>query len=81
MIISDTTLCQSCGKVINWYYQIPQRATFSRILDIDMIPEDKSKVFRCTHNEGNIYSLTCYCQKCGNRNTFEYESERKLCID
>lgn len=52
-----------------------------KILDVDKIPRDKTKVFRCIHNKDNIYTLTCYCSECGNSNTFEYESEHKLCID
>lgn len=80
MLITDTTLCKICEKDINWYYQIPQRIT-SRILDVDMIPKNKVKVFHCIHNKDNVYTLTCCCPKCGNTNTFEYESEHKLCID
>ena len=80
MIITDITICQNCEKDIHWYYQIPQRLS-SRILEVDRIPTDKTKVFHCIHKEGNLYDLTCCCLKCNSRNTFEYESERKLCIN
>lgn len=80
MLITDTTICKNCDKEINWYYQIPEMLTL-KILDVDKIPRDKTKVFRCIHNKDNIYTLTCYCSECGNSNTFKYESEHKLCID
>lgn len=80
MIITDTTTCQNCEKDIHWYYQIPQRLS-SGILDVDRIPDNKAKVFLCTHKKGNIYYLTCRCLKCDRRNTFEYESEQKLRIN
>ena len=80
MLITDITVCQNCYEEINWYYQIPQKLS-SRILDVDVIPKNKSKVFRCVHKENNIYDLTCRCYKCYYNNTFEYESEHKLHIN
>lgn len=79
MIITDTITCQNCEKDINWYYQIPQR--LSSRLQVDEIPRNKAKVFRCVHKEDKLYDLTCRCLKCDSNNTFEYESEHKLHIN
>lgn len=79
MIITDTITCQNCEKDINWYYQIPQR--LSSRLEVDVIPRNKSKIFRCVHKEDKLYDLTCYCPKCDSSNTFEYDSEHKLHIN
>lgn len=79
MLIADTTMCTNCEKEINWYYQIPQMVT-SRILDVDRIPKDKAKVFRCIYNKDDSYYMTYCCPKCGNNNTFNYESKRNGCL-
>lgn len=81
MIISNTVKCNNCEELIDWYYQIPQKVQHNRILDVDVIPKNKSGIKKCIHNEDNKYTLTCYCLKCGTSNTFEYESEYKLHLD
>lgn len=80
MLITDSTICNNCNKEIHWYYLVPQKIT-SRMLEVDKIPSNKEKVFKCTYLEPGLYELRCYCTHCDRVHVFNYDSDIPLHIN
>ncbi len=75
MLLEGEHKCDKCGHNIEWYHQAAQKMS-SRIYDVDVLPEDKTGLYRVTENEEqNGYTIpkraSLYCPKCGELNYIE----------
>lgn len=75
MLITGTATCKYCGKLVEWYYEIPNRMS-DGIYNVEEIPEGKigSSGKPCRLGEKR-YEMSFWCPKCGCLSNFEYESE------
>ena len=67
-----STICEYCGNKIDWFYQMPTKASEGKIT-ITKTPEGRVALLKKPQlvDEGR-YVMTCRCNECRKRNSFYY---------